>query len=327
MQVRNQGVFLTRLDDLVRDGHPYRRLDGLVDFRDLCAPLQGLYSASGRPEKGIERAVRAAVLQFMEDLSDREMERYLDENMAARWFCGFGLGERSPDHSFFGDFRKRLGTRRMMDVFRRLRESLKDMGLIREVFTFVDASQLVSKLSTWEDRDRAITRGLETFNNETAEKAGAADRQARFGCKGKGKYWYGYKEHVSVDMQSGLINKVAATPANTGDAAGLAHVCPSQGAVYADKAYCVGPAQATLKSKGCHDATIKKANMLGKDRDKDRWHSKLRSPYERVFSGRSKRVRYRGVAKVQFQAGMSAMAFNLKRLMAIGVPRVHLVPA
>ena len=36
----------------------------------------------------------------------------------------------------------------------------------------------------------------------------ANDKQARIGCKGKNKYWYGFKKHVSVDMQSGLINKV-----------------------------------------------------------------------------------------------------------------------
>ena len=88
---------------------------------------------------------------------------------------------------------------------------------------------MVSKLSTWDERDRAIVKGLETFNNETAPKI-AADRQARFGSKGKDKYWYGYKEHTSVDMQSGLINKVAATPANVDDAKGLRHVCPDQGA-------------------------------------------------------------------------------------------------
>ncbi len=98
----------------------------------------------------------------------------------------------------------------------------------------------------------------------------AADKQARFGSKGKNKFWYGYKEHNSVDMQSGLINKAVATPANIEDAKGLQHVCPNQGAVYADKAYCTAVAQKTIKRKGCHDATIKKNTMLGKNRDKDR---------------------------------------------------------
>jgi hypothetical protein len=36
-------------------------------------------------------------------------------------------------------------------------------------------------------------------------------------------------------MQSGLINKVALTPANITDAKGLKHVLPSSGAIYADK--------------------------------------------------------------------------------------------
>ncbi|MCP4451938.1 MAG: transposase, partial [Planctomycetes bacterium] len=77
---------------------------------------------------------------------------------------------------------------------------------------------------------------LEKFNNETAKQV-AADPQARFGAKGKSKFWYGYKRHTSVDMQSGLINKVAATPANVTDAQGTRHICPDQGAV-------IGPSRA-----------------------------------------------------------------------------------
>jgi hypothetical protein len=64
--------------------------------------------------------------------------------------------------------------------------------LIQEIFTFVDASQLISKLSIWEDRDKAIKQGLKTLNNQTVKKV-SADSQARFGCKGNKKYWYGYK--------------------------------------------------------------------------------------------------------------------------------------
>ena len=37
----------------------------------------------------------------MEDLSDRELERYLSDSNAAKWFCEFGLMEKTPDHSFF----------------------------------------------------------------------------------------------------------------------------------------------------------------------------------------------------------------------------------
>ena len=135
--------------------------------------------------------------------------------------------------------------------------------------------------------------------------------------KGNNKYWYGYKKHISMDMQSGLINKVAVTPANLTDAQGMKHVCPHQGAIYADKGYCTSPAKQAAARKGCHLAAIKKNNMKDKNADQDRWYSRIRAPYERVFSGYSKKVRYKGIAKNQFTAFMQAICFNLKRMLVL----------
>ena len=61
-----------------------------------------------------------------------------------------------------------------------------------------------------------------------------------------------------MDMQSGLINKVAATPAGVTDALGFQHVCPNGGAVYADKGYGLNLVKITLKRKSCHDATSRR---------------------------------------------------------------------
>jgi len=59
-------------------------------------------------------------------------------------------------------------------------------------------------------------------------------------------------------MQSGMINKVAITPANLTDAQALKHICPSQGTIYADKGYCTKPAKQAATHKGCHLAAIKR---------------------------------------------------------------------
>ena len=115
-------------------------------------------------------------------------------------------------------------------------------------------------------------------------------------------------------MQSGLINKVAIAPANETDAQGLKRVCPNQGAIYADKGYCTQPAKTAAARKQVHLAAIKKNNMKEKNHDLDRWYSTIRAPYERVFSQRNPRVRYRGLEKNQFAAFMQAIGFNLKRL-------------
>jgi len=38
-------------------------------------------------------------------------------------------------------------------------------GLIANVFTFVDASEMISKISLWNERDKAIKDGQDKLNN------------------------------------------------------------------------------------------------------------------------------------------------------------------
>lgn len=215
--------------------------------------------------------------------------------------------------------RSKIGTERLSKIFGSLRDQLRSKGYMSEVFTFIDASHLISKAALWEERDEVRHKKYEKLNNETLPKV-AHDKEARIGCKGKNKFWYGYKKHVSVDMGSGLINKVAITPANVTDSKGFKYVAPSSGATYADKAYCDKNARQTAATKGLHLAAVKKNNMKDKNRDLDKFYTKLRSPFENVFSQDNKRTRYRGIAKNQFSVFMQAMCFNLKRLVVLTAP-------
>ena len=129
------------------------------------------------------------------------------------------MAEKTPDFTVYCKFRNRLGTKFLSKIFADLRDQLKVQGLMNEVFTFVDASHLIAKASLWKERDEAIKQSYEKLNNDVLPKV-ANDKQARVGCKGKNKFWFVYKKHTSVDMQSGLINKVAMTPANVVDSKG-----------------------------------------------------------------------------------------------------------
>ena len=117
MNKRHQSSLFLTLDSLISPAHPYRKLDALLPVEELIKPYHGLYSHLGRKEKGVEFSFRALILQFIEDVSDREMERYLQENLAGQWFCQMGLGDKALDHSYFGAFRQRLGTQRLMAIF------------------------------------------------------------------------------------------------------------------------------------------------------------------------------------------------------------------
>lgn len=307
---------MVSLDSLVPADHTYRKIIQLIDFKPILKPLNGLKKKLGSNGYGVEVLFKCLLLQFMEDLSDRELERFLQENTSGKWFCGFRLAGKTPDFTLFTKVRARIGTKRLSACFRLFRDHLKGKGYLNEIFNFVDASHLIAKSNLWQERDEAIRQRYDKLNNQTLPKV-AKDTQARIGCKGKDKFWYGYKMHASVDMQSGMINKIAITPANLTDAKGLKHVCPSQGAVFADKGYCTKDAAQTMLENGCHNAAIKKNNMKGKNKDLDHWYSKMRAPYERVFSKTAKRVRYKGVMKNQFTAFMETFAHNFKRYIVL----------
>lgn len=310
-------IVMVSLEDLVPKDHVYRKFRDLWQFKGVNKRLSAIETKRNYKGYGILRLFKCSLLQYLEDLSDRELERYLQENITSKWFCDFALTESTPDHTVFGRFRNRVGTKLLSEIFSELRDQLKAHGYMNEVFNFVDASQLIAKARLWAERDEAIKKKYDKLNNEVLPKV-AFDKDAKIGCKGKGKYWYGYKRHACVDMQSGLINKVAVTPANVMDAKGLKNVCPNQGAVYADKAYCNKTAKRHAAKRNCHLAAIKKNNMKDKNKDLDRWYSGIRAPYERVFSGQRKRVRYCGIAKNQFAVFMEAICFNLKRLCVLG---------
>jgi transposase, IS5 family len=314
MSLRNNSQLLLQnitVDQLVEKDHVYRTVIDFFDFKKICKKFNELYSDRGAPGFEVEKGVKALILQFMEDYSDRQMARALKENNAVKWFCGFELLEETPHYCYFSRLRERLGTKNISILFNFIKQELEKRNLVGECFTFVDSSAIITKTQLWAERDKAIEAGEKKINNATIKEY-AADPNARFGCKGKDKYWFGYKRHVSVDTKAGVVTKVAVTPANVSDAQGLKYVCPKSGMALADKAYSGNQAQQTMKTNGCHSGAILKNNMKQKNFDRDRWISQLRMPFEGVFSFFKKRARYRRQAKVQYQAFMEAIAWNIK---------------
>jgi transposase, IS5 family len=309
-------IEMVSLEELVPNNHIYRKFKELWSFSEIEKEMNQMELNSNHKGFGAFRLFLCLLVQFMEDLSDRELETYIQGNNHAKWLCEFSLVEKTPDHSVFGNARKRIGTKRLSKIFNLLKEQLKKKGYMNEVFTFIDASHLISKATLWKERDKAIKEKHEKLNNEILPKF-AKDKQANFGCKGGNKFWYGFKKHASVDMQSGMINKVAVTKASTIDSKGMKHVIPESGAVYADKGYCDKNAKAAAAKKNLHLAAMKKNNMLDKNKDLDKWYCKLRSPYERIFSKTNHRVRYKGIEKNQFTAFMESISHNFKRMIVL----------
>ena len=300
--------------------HELWDIETLVGFSSLVYRLKDLETSVGRQGYGAEVGLRCLYLQFHYDLSDRELEKRLRFDQAFKWFCGFTAFQETPDHTYFCRFRKAVGTKRIGQIFKAIVKKSKKAGIMRSVFQFTDASAIITKNTTWAERDNAIKEGEDALNNKNVKKY-SADPQARFGCKGKRKFWFGYKAHVGLDMGSNMIEAIAATPANISDQEGFKHVCPKEGQmIFGDKAYCLSKAQVEMQKRGAFSAAILKRNMKGKNKDLDRWRTAMRAPFEGVFSKFEKRARYRGLGKVQMQVFMEAIVWNVKRLVQINPP-------
>jgi transposase len=172
---------MVSIEQLVPEQHTYRKLKKLLDFERIAKSVKVRTSELGAIGYGKERLVMCLILQFMEDLSDREFERFVGENNAAKWFCGFGLLEKTPDFTTICKFRNSIGTKQLGNLFAEVKEQMQAKNCCSEVFTFVDSSALISKLSLWEERDKAITAGYEKMKNEVLPEV-SSDPQARIGA-------------------------------------------------------------------------------------------------------------------------------------------------
>lgn len=334
------------MDNLVDKEHPYREVLKIVDFKSLCKPLHKCYMDLGAKGYPVETAFKCLLLQQWEDLSDRQMERFLKENVAGKLFCGFKLLEHTPDHSFFGDFRDRIGVDKIVELSNNVVTQLKAQRVVSEAFTFVDSTAVVSKLSIWRERDKilqekspprlkAIKENIpgvnisgnlkECISNEEIKTTNkniskyAEDPDAKIGRKGAKTFWYGYKRHVAVDCKSGIITKVEVTPANVldHDEKILDKILPDEGMVLGDRGYDTNKAEEKVAEKRLYSGIKKRKCRKNRDPDRDRWLSKIRSPFEGTFSHADKVTHYNGLKKVTFHQVLDSLVHNFKRLTKI----------
>ena len=306
------------LDKMIPEDHILRQYKEWLLVKGVADDREELKKSLGREGYGYETGLRALFLQFLNDHSDREMEEQLRYNFLYRWFCDFKLESQTPDHSFFGRTRKNIGEKRIGKLFQKIVDRATEKKIIKKLESFVDASAIKRKEHLWEERDKAKKKEEKVTNDNVGKYS--ADKEARWGCKGKGKqkkYWFGYKRHVSVDTGSGLIEAVTVTPANVTDDEQFQEICPREKRILADKGYDSWKVRGTMKNRRCEDGVLRKETRRDYDEERNKELSRRRGPFERVFSKMSRRTRYMGVKKTLIQALFEGIAHNIKRLVVL----------
>src|SRR5659263_226349 len=115
-------------EKLIPEDHILCKINKQVDFSFVNEACKDLYSQyQGRPVKYLpEIMFRSAIVQYMNDYSDRDMEEAAGYNLIIKWFLGIPIEDHSYDHSILGDFRDRLGENKWKELFFIILKQIED---------------------------------------------------------------------------------------------------------------------------------------------------------------------------------------------------------
>jgi transposase len=232
-QLGYEMTLLPPLESLIPADHHLRRLNKVLDLDFVHETVRDRYCQdNGRPSIDPEVIIRLFLLQAMEGITHvRDLMRQVQVNLAYRWFIGYRLDEKLPDHSTLSRALDRLGDDVFDELFSRSIGQCQRSGLIEGKVLHVDATTIRADI----DANRV---------NQPA----SSDADARFGRFADGSKQPGYKQHTVADDQSRVVLGVKVTPANVsegGELVGLLETAQKQldrrpEAVCADTAYASG---------------------------------------------------------------------------------------
>ncbi len=98
-------------DQVIPADHFLRKLNQVIAWEHYTGKLIGLYEGKGivgRPPFGPTMLLKMELLAYLHNLSEWQVENYLNENLPAKYFVGLAVDKRVPDHSTLTVFRERL---------------------------------------------------------------------------------------------------------------------------------------------------------------------------------------------------------------------------
>ncbi|PXA99126.1 IS5 family transposase [Nostoc sp. 3335mG] len=289
------------------------RLHDLVKWYRFEKVLSSLRPGGGRPAYPAVMMFKVLLLQSLYGLSDAETEEALSDRLSFRRFVGLSLSDGVPDHSTVCRFRNLLVEQGMLEkLFAELDRQLDKAGLILRRGTMLDATVIETSAARPDGPDRP-----------------SSDPDARFTRhQGRQGSSFGYKMHVGIDQGSGLIRTAITTPANVNDTVPADDlICGDERAVLADAAYHTHARQAALAARGIKPRLMRRPNkhhpvLPPRLKRYNRLIGYQRAAVETTFATLKRRmgqkaIRYRGLAKASAQMLLAAMAFNMRRWVAL----------
>jgi transposase len=328
-------------EERVPADHPLRTIRTQVDglLREMSPDFEGLYAATGRPSIPPERLLRAQLLQcFYSIRSERLLMEQLEYNILFRWFVGLEMDEPIWAVTVFTKNRDRLLTHTVAQRFFQLVVAQAEPWLSDEHFT-VDGTLIEAWAGhkSFQRKDGGPDDEGRNFHGQTRTNethASRTDPDARLYRKSKGtEARLAYLGHVLMENRHGLVIQARATQATgTAERDAAIQMLGAQGVragstLGADKNYDTRDFVATTRALGVTphvSQNVKRSGGSAIDTRTTRHEGyalsqSCRPRVERVFGwikpiAGLRKIKLRGLAKVEWLFVFACAAFNLKRL-------------
>jgi IS5 family transposase len=114
--------------------------------------------AVGRTPFNPAQMLRILLIAYLYNLSERQVEVYINENLPAKFFVGLGVDQKSPDHSSLIVFRERLIKRGKLHTFTELLDEIvkiaREEGIQFGSIQIVDSVHRAANVNTDKERRR-----------------------------------------------------------------------------------------------------------------------------------------------------------------------------
>ena len=336
-------------EQVVPKDHFLVKLKEIIPWQRFTYKLVKYYKGKakeGRPPYDPALILKMLLVSYLYNISERQTEEVANLNLAVKYFLGLGVNELPPDHTTLTAFKKRILENGKLKAYEKLLKEIIKIALEKGIK--LGSLQVIDSVHTVAD--------VNVEKDEKRQRDGRPPRDgsARWGVKGKkvvrdeeGRrrkerlYFYGYKEHVSMNARCGLITSTRASPGSAYDG----HYLPTlveedleQGVpvsiVAADRGYDDGENHEFLREKGIDSAIhLNSYRTEKKDKNKEIWVKLKESPsYRRGIKERRKiegkfgemkkhhgfgRCRYLGLLRYAIQCYLTAIAVNLKRIVKL----------
>lgn len=308
------------------------QLNSLINWEDFRKTLEIIRnkerkSNAGRKPFDVVLMFKILILQSLYNLSDAQMEFQITDRFSFMAFLNLNLNERVPDEKTIWLFREELTKAELIKpLFDQFEQVLATNGFAAQRGQIVDATIVSApKQRNNREENKQIKEGdVPEEWDFTPNKKRQKDTDARW-TKKRNVNYFGYKNHVNVDVEHKFIREFEVTNAAVHDSQAVMDLIDhSNGGkdVYADSAYSSQKISDELAAAGLqnciHEKGTRNHPLTDEQKVSNHKKSKVRSRVEHVFGVQYQRagsllLRGIGIVRAKTKIGLRNLSYNLSR--------------